>query len=356
PSYPVGGYDVDLYLQALGREMAAFREDTSGLQVSTLFVGGGTPSLLSEGQLRFLFEQIRQNFALPDEAEVTIEANPGSVDRSKLVLLKEMGVNRLSLGFQSLDEALLQRLGRVHTPGQALQAFDLAREAGFTNINVDLMNGIPGQDKTTWLDTLTGVVKLAPEHLAVYGLIIEEGTPFGLEYETGKLQLPEEEIRAEMLEITRDYLADQGYIHYEISNYAVHGKECRHNQVYWHNQPYLGFGAGAASYWQGVRRTNAVHVNDYTRRVLSGHSSVAESEAPNLAQEMSETMFLGLRLLRGVEREKFALRFGRELDEVYGNAIENLQHKGLVEDSGASVKLSKQGILLANEVFCEFLT
>ncbi|MCL4442169.1 MAG: radical SAM family heme chaperone HemW [Firmicutes bacterium] len=355
PSYPVAGMDVDGYLAAMGREMSWYKGDIAGTEVSTLYVGGGTPSILANGQLEFLFEAIRHNFTFEADAEISLEANPGTLDFSKLNLLKELGVNRLSLGVQGLDPGLLKRLGRIHTPGQALEAFDLARRAGFTNINLDLMHGLPGMTEEGWRQTLQQAVALGPEHISVYGLIIEEETPFGLEYEAGSLELPDEEERARMFAWSGEFLTESGYNHYEISNYALPGRECRHNQVYWRNEKYLGFGAGAASYRHRVRRTNYRQVGQYMAVVSQGRLPLEEKEETAPAQEISETMFLGLRLTAGVQRSWFLQRFGIELDQVYGDRVAALVSKGLLLDDGDSVRLSSSGILLANEVFCEFL-
>lgn len=355
PSYPAAAYNVDAYLQALELEMCRYKPETQDLAVSTLFIGGGTPSILTESQLTTLFQGISKNFRLAEDAEVTMEANPGSVDFSKLKLLRQLGVNRLSLGVQSLDPKLLKRLGRIHTPVQAVEAYELAREAGFSNINLDLMNGLPGQAVSTWEYTLKTAVNLKPEHISVYGLSVEEGTLFGDEWAAGILSLPEEELCVQMTAFTHELLKSCGYHHYEISNYAMPGKECRHNQIYWHNLPYLGFGAGAASYWQRERRTNTADVDVYIEQVTKGLSPVTEREQQDLAQDMAETMFLGLRMLKGVERQGFARRFGREIDSVYGQQIKDLVRRGLLVDEGGFLHLTSKGIFLANEVFCEFL-
>jgi len=355
PSYPGAGYDVGAYLAALGLEMDLYRDAWLGKEVSTLFIGGGTPSILTEAQLESLFGLIHSRFTLEEDAEVTFEGNPGTLDAGKFGLLREGGVNRLSLGAQSLDDEMLKGLGRIHSSAEALRAFELARAAGFKNINLDLMHGLPGQSEGAWQDTLRRAVKLKPEHLSVYGLIIEAGTPFGQAFEEGYMELPEEEVRASMMQWGSEYLSSNGYTHYEISNYARPGRECRHNIVYWQNETYLGFGAGAASYSGGCRRTNTPDVIGYMAKIQRGMVPVAELEKPDLAQQMAETMFLGLRMLNGVERARFALRFGRELDEIYGTQISFLVGRGLLENSSAAIWLTNRGVPLANEVFCEFL-
>lgn len=354
-SYPVAGQAVDAYLEALAAEMAMYRKQISDRPVQSLFIGGGTPSILGLPQLERLLRDISHNFAMAKDAEVSIEANPGSLQRRKLEVLREAGVNRLSLGVQSLHPQLLKELGRIHTPNQAIESYQLARQAGFDNINLDLMNGLPGQSLKDWQDTLRQAAALKPEHLSVYGLSIEDDTPFGRAYAKGELQLPEEEERAEMLEWTYAFLAQKGYNHYEISNYAIPGKECCHNKIYWLNAPYLGFGAGAVSYWQGERRNNLTGVAEYIQQINSGTPPVGERERADQAGEMAETVFLGLRLLSGLSRQRFAKRFEREIDEVYGPQIEELCTKGLLQDCGYGIRLTQRGILLANEVFCEFL-
>ncbi|HEX3014775.1 MAG TPA: radical SAM family heme chaperone HemW, partial [Desulfobacteria bacterium] len=342
PSVPVAGWDVEEYLDALDQEMAF----TGKLAVSSLFVGGGTPSVLTLRQLERLFKGVTRSLTLVPGAEITVEANPGTVDLEKLLLLKQLGVNRLSLGVQSFDDFLLRRLGRIHSAEQAVEAYQLARQAGFANINLDLMHGLPGQTMKAWQKTLQQAVSLRTEHLSVYGLIIEENTPFGDAYDAGSLTLPEEELRADMMLWTKKYLEGEGYKHYEISNYARPGFECRHNQIYWRNLPYLGFGAGAASYWQGIRRTNHADIAKYIAAVKSATAPVAESERADITQQMSETMFLGLRLLSGVNKQQFATRFGQEIDCVYGNQIRELQAKGLLIVDDQSLRLSERGIPL----------
>jgi oxygen-independent coproporphyrinogen III oxidase len=356
PSQPVVGLDVDAYLTALDAELAIYREELSQDKVSTLFIGGGTPSLLSLKQLEELFRCLDKNLLLAPKAEVTMEVNPGTVDLAKLRLLKERGVNRLSLGVQSFDEALLKRLGRIHSVGQAEDAFNLARQVGFSNINLDLMNGLPEQSLANWQITLNRALTLGPEHMSVYGLIIEEGTPFGSEWECGALHLPQEEVRADMAVWAAECLEEHGFKHYEISNYAKPERECRHNKVYWDNLPYLGFGVGATSYLHGIRRTNKPNIAEYIGSLSKGEKPPAENDIPGPADEMAETMFLGLRMLDGVSRETFQQRFGVSLDSVYEKPISGLVDKGLLEDIGTGIRLSKKGIWIANEVFCEFIS
>ncbi|MDA8441615.1 MAG: radical SAM family heme chaperone HemW [Peptococcaceae bacterium] len=354
PSYPAAAYDIDAYLRALELELLRRSSDVRK-SISSLFVGGGTPSILQESQLTVLFGMVQANFGLEPDAEVSIEANPGSCSAGKFALLRELGVNRLSLGVQSLQSDLLRRLGRCHTPAEAIEAVHLARDAGFDNINLDFIAGVPGQDLAAWQATLQTALELQPEHLSLYGLSIEPNTPFGSQWADGCLEVPDDEAQATMLEWSQHFLAEQGYGHYEISNYALPGKACRHNQVYWRNLPYLGFGAGAASYWQEQRSTNLARVEEYVAAVNLGVVPVAEKEHLSVELQMAETLFLGLRLLAGVEKRDFARRFNLNIDDVYGEKIKVLQNKGLLEDSGKVVKLSKRGILLANEVFCEFL-
>ncbi len=355
PSRPEAGSNIDVYLKALGQELAWQSEKLSQAKISSLFIGGGTPSLLSLNQLESLFMLLEKYLVLDPGAEVSVEANPGTLDEAKLQVLKGYGVNRLSLGVQSFDESLLQRLGRIHSAREVEDSYYLARKMGFDNINLDLMHGLPGQDLALWQETVNRALRLNPDHLALYGLIIEDGTPFGRECERGELLLPEEELRAEMAAWAAGRLAGYGYQHYEISNYALPGKQCRHNQVYWKNMPYLGFGAGAASYWQGIRRTNDPDIATYTRHLSCGKPPEAQLDIPSTADQMAETVFLGLRLLAGVSRDEFLTRFGVTLDSVYGRQINQLVNKGLLEERISGIRLSAKGLWLANEVFCEFI-
>jgi len=342
------------YVEALKKE-AIMRKPAESVHLKSIFFGGGTPTCLSGGLLVHLLEFLKNTFPLSSEVEISVEANPGTVDREKLKLLSENGVNRISFGVQSFNEALLKRLGRIHSPDDVYKSFYLAREAGFTNLNFDLMYGLPGQDLKDWERTLVKVLELNLEHISLYQLKIEEGTPFGRELKQGVLQEFDDEIALEMYKMAISYLTQAGFIHYEISNFAKPGFKCRHNQVYWRCEPYLGLGAGAHSFLPPERLENGGELSTYIGMLEEGQlpPSFIERETP--AVLMSETMFMGLRLLEGVSFTEFRNRFQQEASVVFAEAIRKCLARGLVELDGDYLRLTPQGLYLGNLVFEEFL-
>ncbi len=337
--------------------MKVLGKETRG---STVYFGGGTPSLLSLDQVQRLLGALFGNAALrlhSKNAEVTLEANPGTLDYDYLRGLRGLGVNRLSLGVQSFDDALLRAMGRIHSAREALEAYYQAREAGFDNVNLDLIYGLPGQDLARWNDTLSRALALQPDHLSLYALTMEPDTPMGARVASGQLSLPDEDLVADMYVLAEELLEQAGYVHYEISNWAhSETRECRHNLTYWRNQAYVGFGAGAHSYVDGYRYSNVPSPLEYIARLERGESPVDEMFFTGKETEMAETMMLGLRLTReGVRRAAFRERFGRELDEAYAAPIQELVALGLLEDLGEPIRLTPRGRLLGNEAFARFL-
>ena len=329
----------------LESEIRAWGESLPGRKISTVFIGGGTPSLLNAGQIRHLMQTVRDSFQVEKKAEITMEANPGTVSFDRLKGYLEAGVSRLSFGLQSMQEEELQYLGRIHSREDFLSGFEAARAAGFQNISVDLMSGIPKQTMESFEDTLRKTAKLGPEHISAYGLIIEEGTPFyemygekGREREQHAGELPDEETERKMYHRTREILEGYGFLRYEISNYAKPGFSCRHNLGYWDRTEYLGIGTGAAS--------------------LIGHERWNQGEEKttlSMQDEMEEYMFLGLRKMEGVSRRRFRVLFGCEMETVYGQVLENMQKKNLLECAGDFVRLTEFGIDVSNYVMSEFL-
>ena len=331
---------VEPYLDALSKEAA--RSPVKNFQ--TLYVGGGTPSLLSADQLAALCQVIVQNFGpIAAFSESTLEANPESLTPQKIAVLREFGFNRLSLGLQSFNDAELKTIGRVHNAATFLKAYQTAHQGGFTNINVDLIAGLPGQTLDSFLHSLAQVVSLSPEHLSVYGLQVEENTPL---FESGFVC--DQLLMRRMLEQTHWRLEQAGYHHYEISNFAKSGREARHNTLYWHNGPYVGLGSSAASYTGGVRRQNTPSVSDYTRCMAEGKSPVVFSERLAGKAREGESVLLGLRLLDGLTLSSRQERF-------FGKEIEKHIPNGLLERAGKKVKLTFEGLFLANEVICSFV-
>lgn len=332
---------VDALLCEIEKESVKYRVST----VDTIFLGGGTPSVLPPLQIAAILHKVKACFAVSERAEISIEVNPGTVSAEALRIYKEAGINRLSIGLQSYVEAELKQLGRIHTPQQFVDTFEAARKAGFDNINVDIMSALPEQTMEKYRVTVEKVLKLQPEHISAYSLIVEEGTPF---YDM-PLVLPEEETDRQMYAYTEDILKEHGYQRYEISNYAKAGYECRHNKAYWTRQNYIGFGPGAASMVENVRWTNC--------RDLSTWEHIGEKEhiqKLTIPEQMEEFMFLGLRLTDGVDRADFSKQFGQEIEAVYGKALHKLTQEGLLCTDGR-ICLTKRGLDVSNYAMAEFL-
>lgn len=350
----------DEYLTGLLTELELRREmPERGSAAVTLYFGGGTPSLLEPAQAARVIEAAAKFYALAADAEITLECNPGTVTRGKLAAFRAAGINRLSLGVQSFNEDFLATLGRAHSAGEALTAFRAAREAGFDNIGIDLIHSLPAQGLAQWQRELSQACELNPEHLSVYGLSIEEGTPFALLEEKGALILPDEEEAASMYELSAEILAVHGYEQYELANFARPGFRSRHNSGYWLRRPYLGFGAGAHSFLRqpeaGLRFSNTEKVEDYLALVCRG--SLPTSESRNLSPEeaMAECLYLGLRLAEGVSLERFREEFSRSFLEAYGKVCADLFAGGLLEIKDGFVRLTGKARILSNQVFVRFL-
>jgi putative oxygen-independent coproporphyrinogen III oxidase len=341
---------------ALAGNMAA-QADGSLRRSRTIFFGGGTPSLLSVTQIARLLDACRTHFAVDAGAEITLEANPGTLDREQLVGLRAAGINRLSMGAQSFDAQLLATLGRIHTPEEITQAVEYAREAGFGSINIDFMFGLPNQTMGHWQETLEKAVALRPEHLSLYSLIIEEGTPFYSWVHEGRITPGDEDLCADMYEYADDFLHSAGYENYEISNWALPGHQSRHNLTYWQNLPYIGMGAGAYSSFGGRRFSNVRDPNEYIRILKTGQiaENAAETEQVGRAQEMSETAFLALRTAQGLHLPTFERRFAEPFSNFAGNRLQRVAEAGLLEQENGWLRLSKRGRLLGNEVFLRLL-
>lgn len=343
------------YVEALLSEIA-FRADrlSDWGGVESIYIGGGTPTLLDPALINTIIRSLKEHFMISPDAEISIEANPETVTHEKLAALRASGVNRLSIGFQSVDDDLLHLLGRKHSAEQAVDAFRVARYVGFDNISVDLMFGIPGQTLANWALNLEQAAMLEPEHLSCYGLTIEPNTALEREIAAGMLAMPDEDVQADMFAYTMESLEESGYGHYEISNYAQPGKECRHNLVYWDNRDYIGFGAGAHSRIGNKRFANIAKPVEY---IEAADTNLFSSEELRVSaeDEMSETLFLGLRKMEGVDLEGFKSRFGYPVQDIYGSQIDELQDEGLLENRNGSLKLTSRGILLGNEVFARFV-
>lgn len=337
------------YTEALLREIEAVK--TEKREVSSIFVGGGTPSALSPSLMGDIFEKIHKSFSVAPDAEITIEANPGTLSNEKLFLYRNVGINRLSLGLQSPEAAELKSLGRIHTYEEFLESFSLAREAGFQNINVDLMCALPDQTYEGWVRNLRKVAALHPEHISAYSLIIEEGTPFAKR----KLNLPDEDTEYRMYEDTAGILAEYGYEQYEISNYAKKDLACQHNVGYWTRKEYLGLGLGAASLWGNQRFSNTSDFSLYLNNSGFPEKIRGDRDALSLEAEMSEFMFLGLRMTKGVSKAEFLEGFGVPIESVYGKVLDKYKSVGLLEETEGRIFLTRAGIHVSNGVMAEFL-
>jgi oxygen-independent coproporphyrinogen-3 oxidase len=348
------------YVRALLTEIAlagnmARQVDGQLRRSRTIFFGGGTPSLLSVPQIGRILDACHEHFAVDQFAEITLEANPGTLSQEQLEGLRAAGINRLSMGAQSFDADLLKSLGRIHTPQQITQAVRFARAAGFTSINVDFMFGLPGQTMQHWRDTLERALDLSPEHLSLYSLIVEEGTPFYTWAHEGRITPGDEDLCADMYEYADERLQAAGYANYEISNWSLPGHESRHNLTYWLNLPYIGMGAGAYSSFGGRRFSNVLEPLDYIRLLKQQRLPEVESEEVGRAQAMSETSFLALRTARGLHLPTFERRFGIPFVQYVGDRLRPVEEAGLLEHDEQWLRLSKRGRLLGNEVFYRLL-
>ena len=347
------------YADALIREIEYYGPQMRDSLVSTIFVGGGTPTWLDEDKMVEILDAIYTYFNVSGDAEITLECNPGTVTMAKLTKYRKAGVNRLSIGLQSADDEELQLLGRIHTFEKFVKTFEIARNAGFANINIDLISGIPYQTAEKFMHTLQKVVRLKPNHISAYSLIIEKGTPFYEKYkfdvvlqEAGKQTevLPTEDEVYRITKLTQKYLAQAGYEQYEISNFAQPGFECVHNIGYWTRENYLGLGLGAASLLNNVRYTNTSDLNAY----LEGELRVEEMPVSRKSQ-MEEFMFLGLRMNQGVTRQQFQDTFGIPIEGIYKQSLDYLKSEDMLEVNAGRIALTEKGQDLSNFALSQFL-
>lgn len=357
------------YVTALRGEIMQESTQYAQYEVETIFFGGGTPSIVDAEEIAKILECLRKYYRIKDNAEITMEMNPGTADAGKLLEYKKMGITRLSIGLQSADDAELKLLGRIHTYEDFLRTYHQAREAGFSNINVDLMSALPGQGIKNWVRTLEKVSALQPEHISAYSLIIEEGTLLHDRLDEYP-PLPDEDEDRLMDQETRRILAEYGYRRYEISNYAKAGYECRHNSIYWqrgvrHTADFAGFGLGASSTVGNMRWKNTDHMERYLSAFAEqNHTQYNSLLTANVkedigklskGEQMEEFMFLGLRMTRGVSKQEFAESFGTSMDAVYGAVLENWIRQGMLAQEADRVRLTDAGIDISNVVMADFL-
>lgn len=386
-SFPADTNTQIQYVHALLNEIRFYGERMGDYQVSTIYIGGGTPSWLEPELLVAIMDQVYKSFRVREDAEVSIECNPGTVTTAKLEAYRRAGINRLSIGLQSANNEELKMLGRIHTYEQFLKTYELARNAGYTNINVDLMSGLPHQSAESFADTLQKVIRLKPEHISAYSLIIEKGTPFYEKYKFDMVRqeagmktelLPTEDDVYKMLKLTQLVLAKTGYDRYEISNYAKPGYECRHNVGYWTRENYLGLGLGAASLVDNVRYSNTRELHEYIEicrditilppevfapeegmaapeRNWFGSNLHTEASVVSRKGQMEEFMFLGLRMTGGISRNEFEYNFGMSIEAAYVQVLPDLQAQKLIEKREGRVYLTDRGMDVANYVMAQFL-
>lgn len=353
-SFPTDQETQNLYTRRLREDIDAMGKKYGDIPVDTIFIGGGTPSVPDSALIVGIMEHVRKAFHVAEGAEISMEANPGTVTREKLTDYRRAGINRLSFGLQSANDRELKLLGRIHTWAEFLGSFHLARECGFTNINIDLMSALPGQTRESWKDTLKRVTDLNPEHISAYSLIIEDGTPFGEKYgsEEGRKLLPDEDSEREMYHETKRFLRDCGYERYEISNYAKPGRACRHNIGYWTGLPYLGLGLGASSYMDGCRFA----VNSDMKQYLEEKPGMFTDVEKLTKKDMEEEFFyVGLRMTAGVSLPEFERRFGVSAKDVYPGLMEMFVEEKAAVFQGDRFVLTDYGLDVSNYIMAQFL-
>lgn len=339
------------YIDALILEI---KNKCKGYLIKTLFIGGGTPSYLSENNLSKLLKELNK-LSFLDDAERTIECNPGTLSDEKIKIIKENNINRISMGLQTTKNNLLKTIGRIHTIEEFKANYKRVRELGIENINIDIMFGLPNQSLEDYKETLEDIVKLNPEHISAYSLIIEEGTYFYKLYEENKLNVPNEDDERRMYEITKEILEDNNYKQYEISNYAKEGRECRHNKVYWELDEYIGVGVSASSFIDEKRIKNIDNIKEYIKRINNNIDVLESTIANSLKEDMEEFMFLGLRMIDGVSIDKFKNKFSKDINDVYGDIINKNKKLGLLDEKNGRIYLTDKGIEVSNWVMSEFI-
>lgn len=356
-SHPLDGQDTQAYVSALAREIETRSESLeSGTTISSIFFGGGTPTTLDADQLVHLLETCKQNYRLNSDCEISLEANPGTIKPDYLPQLKKGGFNRISIGVQSFDLKELKLLERIHSADQVDTTVRAARDAGFGNLSLDLMFALPEQSLDTWQANLRRALDLQPDHISCYNLMIEPNTAFKNLYDSGNLVMPDESHQLELFQYTMDTLKAHEFNQYEISNFARHGYECRHNRLYWLNGDHLGLGAGASSYVKGVRSRNIKSPAKYTQAITSRNTATDFKEQLAPLESMGESLMLGLRLKEGININSFEQRYQTGLTSVFGDTLTKLLEKNLISIDGGHLALTEQGLYLADSVILEFIS
>ncbi|MFC4771307.1 radical SAM family heme chaperone HemW [Enterococcus hermanniensis] len=348
------GQPVDEYIEALLKEARLSLDQHPIKKMETVYVGGGTPTSLNAKQLDRLLSGLRELLPYKD-GEFTVEANPGDLSGDKLDVMKNYGVNRLSMGVQTFDDRLLKKIGRKHTAQDVYDTIQLLEDKNFENVTIDLIYALPGQSLASFRDTVQRALELDLPHYALYSLILENQTMFMNWVRRGKMKLPEQELEAQMYAETIEAMEKAGRMQYEISNFAKPGFESQHNLVYWNNQNYFGLGAGASGYLANKRYKNRGPIQHYLKALNNGELPILEEERLTQKEQIEEEMFLGLRKILGVEKKVFETRFDQTITSIYGDVIEDLKQQNLVTESDTSIRLTKQGLFRGNDVFEQFL-
>lgn len=354
PSFARKDHLRKAYIEALNKEIISLREKHNNLEINTIFIGGGTPSVLEADELECLLKEVAK-LNMAKDIEYSMECNPGSLTEEKLEVMKKYGVNRISMGLQAKQDNLLKGLGRIHNYKTFKENFLLAKKVGFNNINIDLMFGLPNQRLNEWEETLREIISLEPAHISAYSLIIEEGTAFYNLYENDKLKLPTEEEERKMYHLAKKILEENGFNQYEISNYAKEGKECRHNLAYWNMDNWIGVGSAAASYINGKRIKNISSVEEYINSINEKGEAVEEIITNSKNDNMEEFMFMGLRKINGIDENEFKKRFSMNINDVYGEILNKYIDEGLLIRESGRIFLSEKGIEISNIIMADFL-
>ena len=354
PSFARKDHLRKAYIEALNKEIISLREKHNNLEINTIFIGGGTPSVLEADELECLLKEVAK-LNMAKDIEYSMECNPGNLTEEKLEVMKKYGVNRISMGLQAKQDNLLKGLGRIHNYKTFKENFLLAKKVGFNNINVDLMFGLPNQRLNEWEETLREIISLEPAHISAYSLIIEEGTAFYNLYENDKLKLPTEEEERKMYHLAKKILEENGFNQYEISNYAKEGKECRHNLAYWNMDNWIGVGSAAASYINGKRIKNISSVEKYINSINEKGEAVEEIINNSKNDNMEEFMFMGLRKINGIDENEFKNRFSMNINDVYGEILNKYIDEGFLIRKSGRIFLSEKGIEISNIIMADFL-
>jgi len=354
-SYSGRESDIPAYFDALKKEIKLYSNKLKKHSIKTIFIGGGTPSFVDAHYIYETINLCKQYLDIKPDAEISIETNPGTLSYEKLTTYKVMGINRLSMGLQASQNSLLKKIGRIHTYEEFYENFLQARKVGFKNINIDIIFGLPGQTLKNWAETLKSVMELNPEHLSCYSLKIEDDSVFGKMKETGELKVFDDDIDRDMYYLTKESLTKEGLFHYEISNFAKPGFECRHNLIYWNAEEYIGVGAGAHSYFEGERYNNCIGIEEYVDLLKKDMLKKENIQEICKKEQISEYIILGLRLVKGIFSDEFKLRFDADMFSVLDNKIDSLIKRKLIEVDEKSIRLSSRGLDFANEVFMEFI-